>query len=75
MTRSMVGGLIGSKRQDYLTHVRLMLGRFLSKAETKMADRMRRDGLGFEIIAEEIALETGESLTYPKRYPVEKRRI
>ncbi len=75
MMRSMVSGGIGSKRQDYFTHVALMLGRFLTKAESKLVDRMRKDGVGFEMIAEEIALETGESLTYPKRYPVEKRRV
>ena len=73
MDRSMASGKIGSKRQDYFTHVRLMLGRFLTKTEAKTVDRMRRDGVGFVLIAEEIALGTGEPLMYPKHYLVERR--
>jgi len=75
MTRFMTSGKIGSIRQDYFVHVGMMLGRRLTKAEVKRIDRERRDGLGFVVIAEGIALETGEALNYPKAYPEEKRRI
>lgn len=66
MTRLMTSGGIGSKRQDYLKHVSIMLGRPLTKAEVEDVDRQRRDGLIPVMIAEGIALRTGEALTYPR---------
>ena len=66
MTRSMVGGGIGSMRQDYLIHCSLMIGRRLTKGDVKQIDSMRRDGSTVIACAEAIALETGEALTYPK---------
>ena len=75
MTRFMASGKIGSVRQDYLTHVNIMLGRRHSKDETNRADDARRDGVSMVLFAEEIALEAGESLRhYPKDYPQDKRR-
>lgn len=67
MSRSMVSGGIGSKRQDYLTHVSIMLGRPLTKVEVRDVDRQRCDGVTPVVIAEEIALTTGEALTYPRK--------
>ena len=63
----MVSGGIGSKRQDYLIHVSIMLGRALTKTGVGDVDRKRRDGATPVVIAEGIALTTGEALTYPRR--------
>lgn len=62
----MVGGGIGSKRQDYLIHISIMLGRALTKTEVRDVDRKRRDGATTVVIAEGIALTTGEALIYPR---------
>ena len=66
MSRSMVGGGIGSTRQDYFIHVAIMLGRRLTKAERGDVDSRRLTGETPVVIAESIALTTGEALTYPR---------
>ena len=66
MSRFMASGGIGSTRQDYLTHVTLMLGRRLLKTEIKLTDTLRKKGLSAVQIAEVHCKITGESMIYPK---------
>ena len=66
MSRSMVSGNIGSRRQDYRVHVSIMLNRLLTKEDMRIVDRLRKDGKTFIECAEAVAADRGEKVhTYP----------